>query len=1261
MTSGEFSSAARRELVERLLRGAGDPAIGPRAPGAPVPLLPAQRRVWLADRLLGRGPGYHVYIAAELVGDLDVEVLRRALADLAGRHQALRTSFAVEDGEVRQIVAARGAVPLEVSAASDLGAQLREAARRTFPDGVPPIRAELFTGGRTHLILVAHHLLADGWSLRLLVADLSALYRAHRLGLAPPPVPAAIGAADAACALARPPGPSPEGLRFWTERLALPLPVLDLPADRPRPPVATGNGALLRLTLDRGLCAALRRLGEGTAFSALLAGFAATLQRWTEQDDLVIGVPVSGRDRAELQSVVGLFAQTLPLRIGLAGHEGLRALAARVRRQFLTAHRYSDVPFDAIVRALALPRDAARNPVYQASFVMEDEPVELDRLDGLRTVPAPLHNGTAKFDVTLYATERGGPIELSLEYATDVFGEETARRLLETCRDLLTAAAAAPDVPLPRVPLPPGPPLAGPVRARPDHGAHRLVAATGGTALLGTGRPIGYGELDQRSLRLATRLRHRGVGRGTVVAIRLDRGPELVVAALAVWRAGGAFLGVDPDHPPERTRRMLEHAGVRLVITPGVLADLEREGPATGGPDADVRGADLAYVVRTSGSSGPPKGVMATHAGVVNYLSYVVEQYGLGADDVVLQLPSFAFDSAIRDTFAPLAAGATLVLTHSRTSADPASILDALARHRVTCLLSVVPTLLTELARAAGGHWARDHSALRLVLVSGEPLRWADLRRARSALGPGAVFVNQYGPTETTMTATFRPVAPGEDGIGDVPAGRLIPNLDGVILDRFLRPVPPGVPGELYLGGTGVARGYLGDSATSASRFVAGPDGALRYRTGDRVRVLPDGEIAFLRRTDALLKRHGVRVDPGEVEEALRSVPGVHDAAVTADGAELAAYLTGAGALDAAALRAHLRALLPGPMIPSSYHQLPALPRTPNGKVDRAALTPSPDSALSRPPGRPPATALERTIAGLWAEALGSAAPVPADVDFFALGGDSLAAIVLAERLTEHLGVRVAPADLLASATVAALAEGRGLADGARHAVPLRDGEGAPLVLIHPLSGDLLCYRHLLAGLPPSRTVLGFQSHGAPPGTVAELAGRYAREARRRHPQGPLDLAGWSFGGLIAVEMARLLGGARGGVRTLALLDTSPRDETEDLTEAEARAILAATSPGPVPESLVESLLANARARRGYRFRGPRLDIDLVLVQATQDHPVLPARRMDEPELWRARTTGSVRVLSLPTSHYGLLDTDHVSAIARILEPVADRGARKAG
>ncbi|MEO3876052.1 amino acid adenylation domain-containing protein [Nonomuraea sp. B12E4] len=1238
-----MSDAARRALLERLLRGGGTgDGIPRRDPGEAVPLLPAQRRVWLADRLSGSGPVYHVYVAARLDGDLDVEALRAALGDLALRHEALRTTFEMDGDEVVQVVAETGSVPLTVTSVGAIGDRLAAAARAPFPPGAPQVRAELFVGEQTHLILVAHHLLADGWSLRVLVGDLSALYLARRHGTAAAPSPARIGAADAACWAARRPTP-PEGLRFWIGNLAAPLPVLDLPANGPRPQVATHAGAQVALTLTPELTATVRRTAAAsgtTVFLLLLSAFAVLLHRWTGQDEVVIGVPVSRRDHEDLHGVAGLFATTVALRVAVPDDADPAGLVSRVRELFLAAHRHAEIPFDEVVRALDPPRDPSRNPLFQASFVMEEEPVELNRLGDLTVTPVPVHNGTAKFDMSLFVTDRGERLELTLEHAVDVIAEGVPEQLLKSFRDLLSGAST-PD------------PLAGPVTPeRPAGGVHLLVRSSPHVALETGDLQVTYAELVARSERLAGGLRAAGVGPGSVVGLRLPRGVDLVMGALAVWQAGGAFLGVDPSYPAERSRRMIEHAGVSLVLTPERLRALDGEGPPEAeAAETEADGADLAYIVQTSGSSGLPKGVMTTHAGAVNYLSYVVEEYGLGPGDVVLQVPSIAYDSAVRDSFATLAAGARLVV--GVPSGDPRALLAAIRAHRVTCLLSVVPTLLAELAEAASG----EPMALRLVLVSGERLRWDDLRRARERLAPEATFVNQYGPTETTMTAAFRKVAPDEEGTGDVPVGRLIPHLDALILDRRLRPVPAGAPGELYLGGTGLARGYANDPALTAARFVAGLGGRRYYRTGDRVRLLPCGDLVFLGRTDSLVKRHGVRIDPGEIEAALRTAPGVRDAAVTAGERALTAYVTGDPAVTATGLLAHLRTLLPPAMLPSALHMLPALPRTPNGKIDRGVLRPEPATALAAGTGRLPETRCEIELAEVWSELLGIT-EIPADADFFALGGHSLTAVVLADQLARRWGVPVTPADVLAHPTVALLAA---RLDGRRdsgRAVRLRDGDGPPLFLVHPLSGDLLCYRHLVAALPPGRPVHGFQSVGSPPATVAELAARYAADVRRIRPEGSFDLAGWSFGGIVAVEMARLLGGTAGGVRTLALLDTSPEEETEDTTEEEARLIIADTGlVGALADTLVGALLANARARRGHRFEGPPLDVDLVLVQASLEHPVLPARRMTDPAAWRARTTGRTRYLSLSADHYGLLAAEHATALAEILNPVAPPAA----
>jgi amino acid adenylation domain-containing protein len=1111
------SPAARGAARTRRGAAGAPPAAAPeaapaRAALAPLPregVLPlsfAQERLWFVEQLRPGGSTYAMASRVGLSGVLDADALRRALEEIVRRHEALRTVFPATDGRPEQVVLPAGAMALEPEDLSGLpeaerGAELdrrvREAALAPFDlERGPLFRVRLLRlAPDEHLLFVGmHHVVSDGWSLGVLFGEMAALYGAFARGEESPLPPLPVQYADYAAWqrdwLAG--EPLERQLGWWRGSLADAPRVLELPADRPRPPVQSGRGALHAFALSRdlsdGLHALARREGA-TLFMTLLAGFQLLLAKYSGQDDLLVGTPVAGRTRPELEGLIGFFVNTLALRGRPDGDTSFRAFLARTRDETLGAFAHQDLPFERLVEELAPERDLARNPLFQVVFSLQSAERGTPELPGLRMRVREEETHTAKFDLTLSLADGEDGVSGSLEYATDLFDAATAGRMARHLTVLLAGVAADPDARLADLslldaaerrqvleewsgaPLPAGSAAAwAPVHERV---LARAAETPDAVALVAGGGRVTYGELARRSAGLAGRLRGLGAGPETRVALLAARSPELVAGMLAVLRAGAAYLPLDPGTPAERVAVILEDAAVPVVLADGTTVDrlegfggevvlIDTPHPPAPSPTraegehdrAEDPGAvshsrtfalshspspdSAAYVVYTSGSTGTPKGVVVPHGALASLVDWHLGAFGVTAADRATQLAGLGFDASVWETWPYLAAGAALhLVADDEVRTSPEALRALLLERGIT--LAFVPTPLAEGMLAL--EWPRD-TALRALLVGGDALR------ARPSAGVPFALVNNYGPTENAVVATSGAVAP--EGGGRAPGiGRPIRGVRAYVLDAGLSPLPAGVPGELCLGGVSVARGYLGRPELTAAAFVpdalSGGAGARMYRTGDRVRWLPGGELEFLGRMDRQAKVRGFRIEPGEVEAVLLAHPDVRDAAVVvrADAAGMA-RLVGYVAADGTAedgLRAHLAARLPEYMVPSALVFLEALPLTPSGKTDRAAL-PAPELAAEGAFAAP-RTPAEEVLAGVWSTLLGREGVGTRD-NFFALGGHSLLATQVISRVRQLFGVELPLRALFEAPTVARLAArveaARGEGAG-EDAVPLRPAE----------------------------------------------------------------------------------------------------------------------------------------------------------------------------------------------------------------------------
>ncbi|MFJ5885576.1 amino acid adenylation domain-containing protein [Kitasatospora cineracea] len=1052
----------------------------------PLPLSYAQQRLWFLHRFEGPSATYNVPLVLRLDGPLDAAALGRALADVVGRHESLRTVFPEAGGVPGQrVLDAAGAdldlTPREVDPAQ-LDAVLAAETAYAFDVAVQrPVRARLLRlGPDAHvLVLLVHHIAGDGWSLAPLARDLGAAYRARSAGRAPGwaelPVQYAdytlwqrglLGDEGDPAALAA------RQLAFWEEALAGLPDVLELPVDRPRPAVASHRGDAFAFPVDAGTHRALDALARArgcSLFMVLQGALAVLLSRHGGGEDVALGTPVAGRTDEALDELVGFFVNTLVLRTDLSGDPTFEQVLDRVREFDLAAYAHQDVPFERLVDALEPDRTESRHPLFQVMLALQNNAGAELELPGLVVARQPVRTGISKFDLTFTFAERrdgrGRPLGLdgTLEFAADLFEPATARALADRLVRLLGVLAADPGLRVRAVEVLDGAERAalaeaarGPVRAvaeRSVPGAFRAQCARTPDALAvrAGAASLTFAELDARSDVLARRLRGRGVGRGDVVALALPGTAEQVVAMLAVAKAGAAWLPLDPQYPAGRLRFVVEDARPVLLLAPAALPGLpglpvlapDGAGEVPEVPLADPGPLDAAYVIHTSGSTGRPKGVVVTHEGLVNHMAWLAGHLGLTGADRVLARTSPSFDASVWETWLPLLHGGATCPVPPELNHDPAGLLARMRAEGVT-VAQFVPSLLalvlgeTERAAAPG--------ALRAVLCGGEPLTGALAGRAARAWG--VAVHNLYGPTEATVDAAAHRWRPEADGAGGVPLGRPVDNLRAYVLDGALGPVPPGAVGELYLAGAGLARGYLGRAALTGSRFVADPfaaDGSRMYRTGDLVRRGADGLLRYLGRDDDQVKLHGLRIEPGEVEAALTSLDGVGAACVLVRAERLVAYLVpaaGGGALPSdGRLRAGLSELLPSGLVPAVFVRLAALPLLPSGKADRRALPdpPRPAAAVAGGGAGGPADGPERVLCEVFARVLGVPGAGPEE-DFFALGGDSILSIQLVSRAREA-GLLVTPRDVFLHRTprgVAAVARPAGEAPAA-----VEDGTGA--------------------------------------------------------------------------------------------------------------------------------------------------------------------------------------------------------------------------
>ena len=1169
------------------------------------PVSFAQARLWFLEHLVPGNPFYNVPTAVKLSGLVNVAALEQAFNEIVRRHETLRTTFRTMDGEPVQAIAPSLHLPLplvnlqELPVEQEVQRLLTEEFQQPFHlSSGPLLRVKLLQLAEAEhvLLLTMHHIVADGWSVGVLIRELGTLYTAFTTGKPSPLADLPIQYADFTLwqrewlqgeVLAT-------QMTYWQQQLDGASIDLELPTDRPRLALPTFQGARQFLLLPVELSEALSTLsaGEGvTLFMTLLAAFQTLLYRYTGQEDILIGSPIANRNRSEIEGLIGFFVNSLVLRTDLSGNPPFRELLARVREVTLGAYAHQDLPFEKLVEELQPERDLSRNPLFQVVFALQNAPLEVLELPGLTLSPLSFDPGTARFDLEFHLLECLGSLGVVVTYSTALFDTVTITRMLDNFQGLLESIVADPDRRLANLSV-----LTATERhqllvwnqTEADYAKnlcfHQLFEAQveqtpDAIAVVFKDEQLTYQQLNCRSNQLAHYLRQLGVGAEVLVGICIERSLEMIVGMLGILKAGGAFLPLDPTYPLERLSFMLNDAQVAILLTQQQWVeqfttqiqvcidrtwvsifsrDSSRTATFTLSKISDLstenvfnsnQNHNLAYVIYTSGSTGKPKGVLVEHQGLCNLAAAQTQVFNLQPQNRILQFASLSFDASIFEIVMALGIGASLYLAEEETLKSLPALIRLLQQQQITHV-TLPPTILSVLPAA-------DLPALQTIISAGEACsteiarHWANEHR----------FFNAYGLTETTIWSTTDEFNESSDRPN---IGRPINNTQVYLLDTQLNIVPIGAKGELYIGGDGLARGYLNRPDLTTERFIPHPcnqqPGARLYKTGDFARYRADGKLEFLGRMDEQVKIRGFRIELNEIEWAIAQHPLVQECVVIVRedvlGNRLVAYIVpspqlissvgvhGIGSL----LRGFLKEKLPGYMIPSAFVLLEALPLTPNGKVNRRALKAPPLRIESESSFVAPRTPMEKTLADIWAKLL-NLEQVGIHDNFFESGGDSLLSMRLLEQIYHQCDRELPLSALFLAPTVERLAS---------HLQSETDLIWSPLVAIqptgfkppffcvHPILGVIFPYYELARHLGPEQPFYGLQPLGIdgeqiPQTRVEDMASTYIEALRRVQPQGPYFLGGWSFGGLVAFEMAQQLQ-TKHQVALLALFDTPAPD-----------------------------------------------------------------------------------------------------------------------
>ena len=1303
MTSNDFPGAAE-EL-----------ACQPEPPRVPATFF--QQRLWFLDQLQPGDASYNIPWSFRLRGNLDTAALERTLNELVRRHEILRTTFALDGQEVAQVIRESLTIPVpmtDLTGRPDAEDEARRIAEqeslKTFDlQQGPLLRARLLRlGGQDHVLLLSlHHIIFDGWSRGILAREISAIYAAFCDGSASPLPETKLQYGDYAVwqhQYLR--GKRYEKqLAYWKNHLTGAPATLELPTDHPRPPIQTANGATREFILAPELVARAKEFANengASLFMVLLAAYGTLLSRLSGQNDIVVGVPTANRTRPELEGLIGPLLSNLALRLNLAGSPTFRELLQRTREMALNAYSHQDMPFEKLVQELSPERSLSHNPLFQVVFSLQNAARDSFQLAGLELSPFGRPLTTAKFDISVFLTQSNSGISGRIEYKTDLFDTGTVERIVRHFQTLLAAAVNQPDQQIGRLPI-----LTEQERDQllikwndtrreyPRMCVHEVFEAQAdltpdAVAVVAGERKLTYRELNAQADRLAGHLRSLGVGPDTTVGIMTERCPEMITGLLGILKAGGGYVPLDPEYPAARLSLLMDDAGVRIVLTRSQLSEripasvqivpLDHPAQWTGKNTGERPTPDsLAYVIYTSGSTGQPKGVEVAHRAIVRLVrgaNYV----DLSSQDVFLQLAPLSFDASTFEIWGALLNGAKLVIYPGQLPTVE-ELSDVLAKHRVT-VLWLTSSLFNYVIDTA----PEILRPVRQLLTGGEALSVPHIRRALQAL-PGTQLINGYGPTEnTTFTVCYRIPADLRGDIGSIPLGYPISNTTVYVLDANLQPQPIGVRGELYIGGDGLARGYLKRPELTATKFIVNPHSGERlYATGDLARYLADGRIEFIGRLDDQIKIRGFRIEPGEIEVALAHHPAVRSCAVIVREDEprvkrLVAYVVANTGQDPTSteLKEFLKQSLPDYMVPGAFVKVASIPLTANGKIDIRAL-PKPDFTHSDGAQQVlPRDEAEKLVAEVWERLLG-VHPVGVTDNFFDIGGHSLLAVALLAEIKKATGTAIPLAALFQGSTVEYLA--RFVRDEA--VTPKEEilievhaaGSCPPLFTAVEPGTNSLGYLRLSKHMGPDQPIYTLRRPGEKfterPYTNDEyevMAGEYIQAMKTRQPHGPYYLMGMCEGAIISFFMAKQLEAMGDKVALLVSLDAWARENTRSkwrirydyytkrlmlLTKrssAESWRVISKAVRNRI-DWLIHGKPAALRIHDQVywpdkSFVAPKVDARITLIRAPQQYEGYNA---DQLLGWGTRTRSGVDVFTVNGKHQSLLREPTVAEVSAVL------------
>jgi amino acid adenylation domain-containing protein len=1342
---------APREWLIQEQDSAGSPICRiPRISGSTqLSLSFAQERLWLLDQLVPGSSSYVQPLALRLTGPLNPVVLGECLSEIVRRHEVLRTTFPAEEGRPVPIVAPAQPVAVPRLDLSDLTGSERAArllqlaqqeARQPFDLARGPLlRATLLRLSRDEhvLLLTAHAIIFDRWSVPALIQEFAALHTAISAARTPSLPEPVIQYHDFAAWQRQ----CLQGevlndlLSFWKQQLTAAPAALELPTACSRAAASAGRGRSYSLLLPPSLSQALAELchGENTPLFAIsLAAFQVLLHRYTGQDDLVIGTPVSGRGGLESEGLIGPYANVLLLRADMGGDPTFRELLQRVREVTDRASEHQDMPVEKLVKELGSTRDPAQRPVAQVLFQLQTFSRDVLKAGDLEIAEIELAGRSVEFDLNLEITSTTAGVSCSFEYNTSRFDEATIVRMAAHFQTLLQGIVSDPEQHLSSLPL------------LTEAERHQLLVEWNDThspfphqaclhelfeaqvertpealAVLAEGQQLSYGQLNRLANQLAHHLRTLGVGPDVPVGIYVERSPEMLIGILGILKAGGAYVPLEPSYPAERLAFMLQDSQVTVLVTQERLLPNLPEHDAKivcldtaegliaceseANPVRRTSPANLACLLYTSGSTGQPKGTLLQHRSLVNYTTAAAARYALAPGDRVLQFAPISFDASAEEIFPTLSSGAALVLRTDAMLTTPASFLQWCQEWAIS-VLDLPTAYWHTITLGLDNGTAPLPPSLRLVIIGGEKALPERAAAWQKYAGHQVQLVNTYGPTEATIVASWCDLVGGESAEfieREVPIGRPVPNVQIYLLDRYLQLVPIGVIGEIYIGGVGLAAGYLRRPDQTAEKFVDHPfsrePGLRLYRTGDLARYRSGGCLEFVGRLDDQVKVNGFRIELGEIEAALATHPAVLQNQVlvreNAPGEKhLVAYIVSDREQPPSSfeLRQFLREKLPGHMVPSSYLILDALPLTPNGKVDRALLSSLGQSSL-RPETSfvPPRDELELRLVKIWKETL-EISPIGVRDNFFEIGGTSLQAVRLFTAIEAIWGQQLPLATLFQAPTVEDMAAIL-RQDGWSHCWPSLvtiqpKGSKLPLFCIHPITGHVLCYRVLAAYLGTDQPVYGIQAQAARPNEqirFEQLAAQYIKEIRALQPQGPYFLAGYSFGGVVAFEIAQQLYAQGERVALLAVLDSdAPVDPepwelmkmnllpcTRTLRKLPAGEKLTYLATG-LQQLIIQQAVKGARRLKhllfpgvGLSWRKPARTVEWLLIDALMrykpriyPHRLTLFRAREQPSNqedcylgWGPLTASGIHVIEVPGRHGTILKEPNVQVLAKHL------------